>query len=236
MTAAKTVLKLEHVSKKYETPGGKPLTVLNDVSLSISAGDSVAVAGPSGSGKSTFLNLLGALDRPTSGRILLGGEDLSRMDEKRLARLRNREIGFVFQMHHLLPQLSVLENVLVPLVARSSAKDPGTVERARALLERVGLLKRETHRPFELSGGEKVRVALVRALINRPGLLLADEPTGSLDRNTSREIASLLLELNRESGCTLVVATHSLELAGAMNTRYELLDARVNPQVKGHSE
>src|SRR3989440_4941368 len=176
------VLKLNDVSKRYESPGGaEAVSVLRDVTLEIGPGESVAIIGPSGSGKSTLLNIIGTLDRPSAGQVLLDSRDLSRLDDLQLASVRNREIGFVFQAHHLLPQCTVLENVLVPTLAHKDATlRNGAVERAKRLLEKVGLSARLTHRPGQLSGGERQRVAVVRALINRPKLLLADQAAGAL--------------------------------------------------------
>lgn len=217
------VLKLAGVGKSYTTAGGEKLSILSGVDLELGAGESVAIIGPSGSGKSTLLNIIGTLDRPSEGEVRLNGRDVTALDDITLAEVRNREIGFIFQAHHLLPQCSVLENVLVPTLAskdqtlRASAPD-----RAIALLKRVGLDGRMDHRPGQLSGGEKQRVAVVRALINRPRLLLADEPTGALDRASAQNLGQLLTELNREEQVTLVVVTHSLQLARTLNRTLEL--------------
>src|SRR5439155_16450788 len=209
------LLKLEQVSKNYATTGSaSPVVVLREVSLELAGGDSIAVIGPSGSGKSTLLNIIGTLDQPTSGRVWLDGRDLSLLDDRQLAGIRNRQIGFIFQAHHLLPQCTVLENTLVPTLAekRGPGRD-GAAERAEKLLQRVGLGQRLHHRPGQLSGGERQRVAVVRALINQPKLLLADEPTGALDRASAQGLGQLLVELNREEKVTLIVVTHALELA-----------------------
>ena len=218
------MLELVSVAKSYEWPGDTgSMCVLKDITLTIEKGESVAIVGPSGSGKSTLLNIIGALDQPTSGRVLFDGKDLCELNEAELARIRNKEIGFVFQLHHLLPQCTVLENVLVPTLAdknRASTKD--VQERATALLKRVGLEDWSLHRPGELSVGQRQRVAVVRALINEPKLLLADEPTGSLDKDASENIAELLAELNRSEGVTLIVVTHSSELAKYMGRVFEL--------------
>ncbi len=218
------MLEVVDVAKSYEQPGGGgSIGVLRDITLKVQEGESVAIAGPSGSGKSTLLNIIGGLDYPTSGQVLLGGKDLAEMDDKMLAGVRNREIGFVFQLHHLLPQCTVLENVLIPtLVGESSEAREDTEARAVGLLERVGLGEHLSHRPGELSGGERQRAAVVRALINRPKLLLADEPTGSLDKNAAGKIAELLVELNRSEKVSLVVVTHSMRLAERMGTVREL--------------
>ena len=213
-------LLVEHVAKQYPTRG-EPLVVLRDVSLELKRGENVAVLGPSGSGKSTLLSIIGALEPPSSGRIVLDGQDPATLAEPELAAFRNRQIGFVFQDHHLLPQCSVLENVLVPTVA-AGRTPPETVERARMLLDRVGLGDRLEHRPAELSGGERQRVALARALINAPLLLLADEPTGNLDRTTAARVGQLLLELQQQEQTMLIVVTHSPRLAGMMGRQLEL--------------
>ena len=213
------------LAKSYPTPG-EPLAVLDGVSLTLSRGESLAVVGPSGSGKSTLLAILGALDTPTSGSVRLDGDDPFVADEEGLARFRADRIGFVFQEHHLLPQCTVLENTLVPLLANGSADAAGE-QRAHELLERVGLNDRLTHRPAELSGGERQRVALARALVRRPLLVLADEPTGSLDTATSDRIADLLLEILREQNTMLVAVTHSDALASRMDRRVRLVGGRL---------
>jgi ABC-type lipoprotein export system ATPase subunit len=220
------MLELIDVIKEYRAPGGgEGLSVLKGISLKVEKGQSVAVVGPSGSGKSTLLNMIGGLDRPTSGKVLLDECDLATLGDERLAGMRNLKIGFVFQLHHLLPQLTVLENVLVPTLAgktKSTRKE--NTDRAESLLERVGLSDWLKHRPGELSGGQMQRVAVVRALINEPQLLLADEPTGSLDSNASTNIADLLVELNESMSVTLVTVTHSMELAKRMGKILEISD------------
>src|ERR1041385_763741 len=223
------LLKLNDVSKRYESPdGAAPVPVLREVSLEIRRGESVAIVGPSGSGKSTLLSIIGTLDRPTSGQVLLDDRELSRLDDTQLAAVRNREIGFVFQAHHLLPQCTVLENILVPTLAnKDRALRSGAAERANRLLEKVGLGGRLNHRPGQLSGGERQRVAVVRALINQPKLLLADEPTGALDRASALNLAELLVQLNRDEGVTLIVVTHALDLAERMGRVLELRDGQV---------
>jgi ABC-type lipoprotein export system ATPase subunit len=243
------LLKLVAVSKRYEPlDNAPPVEVLSEITLQLGRGDSLAIIGPSGSGKSTLLNIIGTLDQPSSGQVLLDGQDLTRLNEAALADTRNRQIGFIFQSHHLLPQCTVLENVLVPTLASSrrreeaedSSKQNETVrlitsaatsqsaeERGRELLKRVGLGERLSHRPGQLSGGERQRVAVVRALINNPKLLLADEPTGSLDHASAVELGQLLGELNREQSVTLVVVTHSLELADQMGRKLELREGKL---------
>jgi ABC-type lipoprotein export system ATPase subunit len=253
------ILELENVVKQYRAPDGAAATaVLRGITLAIAPGESLAIVGPSGSGKSTLLNIMGTLDRPTSGCMLLEGRDLAGATDEALAAVRNRRIGFVFQLHHLLPQCTALENVLVPTlapgarqadVARLARPAVGNVEppqprldkpavphgaerespegRARRLLSRVGLAERLSYRPGQLSGGERQRVAVARALINKPAILLADEPTGSLDRASAEELASILAELNHEGGVTLVVVTHSSALAAQMGRRLELKDGQL---------
>lgn len=223
------MLELVHVAKTYPSPGNEQgLCVLDDINLKVEAGDSLVVVGPSGSGKSTLLNIIGALDRPTKGQVLLDGRDLAGLDETELARVRNKQIGFVFQLHHLLPQCTVLENVLIPTLAdNGNAAPKDTSERAKNLLERVGLKDFLLHRPGELSGGQRQRVAVVRALINKPTLVLADEPTGSLDRSTSENIGDLLVELNHSEKIALIVVTHSLKLAEHVGHVMELNNGRL---------
>jgi len=220
------ILEIEHVAKRYDGPaGGDAPAVLKDVSLRVGPGEALAIVGPSGSGKSTLLNLIGGLDRPTGGTILLEGRDLAGLSDGELAAVRAAEIGFVFQLHHLLPQCTVWENVLVPTLAcRSPGRSEAPADRARRLLARVGLVERMHYRPGELSGGERQRAAVVRALINHPKLLLADEPTGSLDRAAADNLADLLVEINREEGVTLIVVTHSAPLAGRMGRMLHLRD------------
>ncbi|MBM4039047.1 MAG: ABC transporter ATP-binding protein [Planctomycetes bacterium] len=224
MPDATPLLELVDVTKHYDGPAAAP-PVLRGVSLRVERGESLAVVGPSGCGKSTLLNLIGALDRPTSGRVLLNGTDLASLDDRRLALVRNREIGFIFQLHHLLPQCTVLENILVPTLV-AGAMSPGETpeQRAKRLLERVGLADRADYFPGQLSGGERQRAAVVRSLINAPNLLLADEPTGSLDRASAETLAALLVELNREEKVTLLLVTHALDLAGKMGRVMELRD------------
>ena len=223
------LLQLDGISKSYPAASGSAeLRILTGINLEVERGESVAIIGPSGSGKSTLLNIIGTLDRPTGGTIALDGQELTKLDELDLADARNRKIGFIFQGHHLLPQCSVLENVLVPTLASKDKSLRSTApERARKLLERVGLGARLDHRPGQLSGGERQRVAVVRALINEPVLLLADEPTGALDRASAENLGQLLVDLNRERNLTLIVVTHALDLAGRMQRQYELREGRL---------
>jgi lipoprotein-releasing system ATP-binding protein len=218
-------LVVTNVTKQFPTRG-EGLTVLRGVSLACELGENLAILGPSGSGKSTLLHILGTLDRPTAGTVTLGGEDPFQLSEAGVASFRNRHVGFVFQDHHLLPQLSVLENVLIPTLAEGRP-DEATVARARDLLARVGLSERLEHRPAELSGGERQRVGVARALIRQPKLILADEPTGNLDRTNALAIGRLLVDLQREEQAILVVVTHSPDLAQLLQRRYELDDGRL---------
>jgi lipoprotein-releasing system ATP-binding protein len=211
-----------HLSKAY-LHGGKPLTVLDDVNLTLAPGDMVAVVGKSGVGKSTFLQILGTLDLPTTGSIEFNGEELTEMNATRLAEFRNRSIGFVFQFHHLLPEFTAVENVMMPALIQRVPKLAAR-KKATDILERVGLGHRLTHRPSELSGGEQQRVALARAMVLDPRLLLADEPTGNLDQSTGQGIHELFLELNREHGSTLLVMTHNPDLAELMPRRLRMID------------
>jgi lipoprotein-releasing system ATP-binding protein len=223
-----SLLQVEHIAKQYPTRT-EPLVVLRDVSFALQRAQNMAILGPSGSGKSTLLSILGALDMPTGGRYLLDGQNPLSLDEGRLAEFRNRRIGFVFQDHYLLPQCSTLENVLMPMVAAGPIQQE-TIDRAHRLLDGVGLSARIQHRPAELSGGERQRTALARALIHSPMLLLADEPTGNLDRTNADHVAQLLLELQQQEQTTLIVVTHSERLADRMNRRLQLDDGLLNEE------
>ena len=217
------------VSKRYDSYG--PLPVLDDVSLKLERGDSVAVMGPSGSGKSTLLYLLGALEPPTTGTIEIDGVNPYSLNERDQASFRSAHVGFVFQDHLLLPQLSALDNVLVPMLAGKPDDSAQVVrDRARALLKDVGLEPRLSHRPGELSGGERQRVAIARALVRQPALVLCDEPTGNLDRTASDAVADLLLTLHQQQHTILVVVTHSPALAARFGRRLELVDRRLEPR------
>ncbi len=256
MTSDGLLLELDHVTKGYDGPDGAPaITVLDDISLAVSPGESLAIIGPSGSGKSTLLHIMGTLDRPTAGVVSLRGQDLNKLDEKRLAAVRNQQLGFVFQLHYLLPQCTVLENVLVPTLAghrtdgegsaaskvgsqgagslssqgtaTGQGRDESPGDRAVRLLKRVGLAERLSYRPGQLSGGERQRVAVVRALINQPQLLLADEPTGALDQASAEQLAQLLIQLNHEEGVALIVVTHARDLARRMGRMFELKRGRL---------
>jgi lipoprotein-releasing system ATP-binding protein len=219
------LLDIRGLGKAYRT-GGRRLEVLKDVTLTIEAGEMVALTGPSGAGKSTFLHLVGALDVPTTGSISFEGRDLASLDEAERARFRNASVGFVFQSHHLLPEFTALENAMMPGLVRRVARSEAR-RRASEALERVGLADRLAHRPGELSGGEQQRVALARALVLQPRLLLADEPTGNLDPQTAGGIHELLLRINRDLGVTGVVVTHNEGLAEALGRRVRLVAGRL---------
>ena len=220
-----------NITKTYPTPRGA-LSILSDISLSIERGGAIAVMGPSGSGKSTLLYILGALEAPTAGVVTLDGRNPYELSEAEQAAFRNRHVGFVFQDHSLLPQCSVLENVLTPTLAAPKGEGSAADDdrRARELLERVGLKDRLDHRPGELSGGEKQRAALARALVRNPSLLLCDEPTGNLDRTSAAAVADLLLDLRADRGTMLVVVTHSAALAERFPVRYEMDGGRLKNQ------
>ncbi|HWB03027.1 MAG TPA: ABC transporter ATP-binding protein [Verrucomicrobiales bacterium] len=222
---------LHQVSKSYQAGRNAPVQeVLRGVNLQIKAGETLAITGPSGCGKSTLLHILGTLDRPDSGTVTLFGDNVGDMDEAALSRLRADRIGFIFQLHHLLPHLTALENVLVPTLAGAGKTDrKAAAERARKLLDRVGLSAHTDKKPSQLSGGEQQRVAVVRALIRQPGLLLADEPTGALDAATGRALMDLLLELNAELHTALVVVTHDPKLAALMKRPLHMADGKLSP-------
>jgi len=232
MSTAQPLLKLTNVTKRYDAPDAKDaVVVLDGISLEIHSGESLAIVGPSGTGKSTLLHIIGTLDQPTSGTVILEGKDVSHLNGNEVAAVRNRQLGFVFQAHFLLPQCTVLENVLVPTLAKTDGpqenrKEPAEI-RGERLLRRVGLSERMSHRPGQLSGGERQRVAVVRALINQPRLLLADEPTGALDHASAIALGDLLVQLNREEGVTLIVVTHARELAQRMGRVLEIKDGRL---------
>ena len=223
MTVPDEGLIVRDLRKEYPAPS-EPLVVVRDASFTLVPGETLAVTGPSGSGKSSLLYMLGTLERPTAGSLTLAGEDSFALGNDQLAAFRNHRIGFIFQDHHLLPQLTALENVLIPAIAEGQPAGEARETRARDLLTRVGLESRLGHLPAELSGGERQRVAIARALLNEPNLLLADEPTGNLDRRTAETVAELLAELQQESCSMLVLVTHSAELAARFPRRAELID------------
>lgn len=219
------MLKVDHISKEYPTPAG-PLKIVSDVSLELPEGSAVSIMGPSGSGKSTLLYIIGALETPTSGTVTLDDQNPFLLDAKKLAAFRNQRIGFVFQDHCLLPQCSVIENVLTPTLISSAN---GSADRARELLTQVGLQERLAHHPSQLSGGEKQRVALARALIMKPRLLLCDEPTGNLDQRSAEVVAGMLLDIHRQANTILIVVTHSADLAARFPQRFELRNQQLEP-------
>lgn len=221
-----SIVELRGVSKWY--PGAEERKVLEGIDLEVGEGQRFAVVGPSGCGKSTLLNILGTLDSPSEGEVVFGGKDLRGASEKELATLRSGKLGFIFQLHHLLPQCSALENVLVPTLALADCPDKAEVmERAERLLRRMGLGGHLESRPAQLSGGERQRVAVVRALINRPRLILADEPTGALDEGNAAKLMDLLIELNEEESVALVVVTHDLDLARRLGDIRELREGKL---------
>jgi len=217
------LLKLEKVTKSYS----KDRTILDQLELEIKAGERIAIVGPSGSGKTTLLNLIGTLDRPDSGKMYFDNQDLSVFSDQQLAKFRNEKIGFVFQMHHLLPQLTLLENILLPTLTDKKLQGNETMERAQKLISRMGLSGVSHQKPAELSGGECQRTAVARALINRPKLILADEPTGALDQKSAFNLTDLLVELNREEGVTLIVVTHSMDVAKKMDRIYRIENGKL---------
>ena len=226
------MLELNNITKGYGNPYAKGyVSVLKSLSLKMGAGESIAVLGPSGSGKSTLLNIIGALDRPSEGSVILEGQDLTNLDEGRLAFIRNQEIGFVFQMHHLLPHLTVLENVLIPTLAYpDKGKSDLFSRRAGDLIEKMGISECMNRRPGELSGGQRQRAAVARALINSPKLLLADEPTGSLDHETAVSVMDMLNDLNRTENIALIVVTHAIDLAKKFEKIYSLRDGGLSEE------
>ncbi|MFA5326978.1 MAG: ABC transporter ATP-binding protein [Prolixibacteraceae bacterium] len=222
------LLKLNQISKSYSS--GKNTSgrvILDQLDLEVKGGERIAIVGPSGSGKTTLLNLIGTLDRPDSGKIGFENQDLSAFNDQQLAQFRNEKIGFVFQMHHLLPQLTLIENILLPTLTDKKLQGKVTLDRAQKIIERMGLAEVAHQKPSELSGGECQRTAVARALINQPKLILADEPTGALDQKSSGILADLLVELNHEEGVTLIVVTHSMELAKKMERVYKLENGKL---------
>ena len=226
--AKEPIIQFKEIRKVYQT-GPVTYEALKGVNLSINKGEFVAIMGPSGSGKSTIMNIMGALDTTTSGEYLLRGKKIDVYGQDELATIRNKEIGFIFQLHHLLPQCTVLENVLIPTITRKHNNYEELRSRAEELLRKVELDNHFDYFPARLSGGEQQRVAVVRALINSPKLLLADEPTGSLDQTSADNLGRLLMHINKEDNVTLIVVTHSLDLAGIMDTAFSLNNGKLEP-------
>ncbi len=223
------IIELQNITKSFQNGiVGNTRQVLSDISLTINSGESIAIIGPSGSGKSTLLNIMGTLDSPTSGRVIFKGNELNKMNEQALARNRNQHIGFVFQLHYLLPQLNLIENVLIPVIPeKDKVKRKAAQVRAMDLLQHVGLADKTHQLPGKLSVGECQRAAVVRALINNPEIILADEPTGSLDHDSASVLGEMLLDINRTFAVSIVVVTHSLELANTMNKVYKLFNGKL---------
>lgn len=222
------LLEIENLKKCYRAPdGGDAVEVLRDLDLQVDDAETVSIVGPSGCGKSTLLNIIGALDSVDGGTVRVAGQDLARLDSDALAKFRNETLGFIFQLHHLLPQCTILENVLVPTLAQPKANRAALRKRGETLLEAVGLSHRREHRPGQLSGGERQRVAVARALIHQPKLLLADEPTGALDRVNATRLVDLLLEVNRNHRVAVIMVTHSIDLARRMGRVLELVDGKL---------
>ena len=217
------MLQLQNITKGYGEPGTHSYRpVLQNLNLEIGKGERIAIVGPSGSGKTTLLNLIGALDQPESGKILFEGTEISGYDKKQLAAFRNKNLGFVFQLHHLMPQLTLWENVLLPVLASGQKITDEQKSRAEYLIQKVGIWEQRNQKPAEMSGGECQRTAVVRALVNKPGLILADEPTGALDQDNATALTDLLIQLSKEENITLVTVTHSVEMAEKMEKKYVL--------------
>jgi len=221
-----SVITVNHLSKRFHD-GDIDVTVLNDINFTIKPSERIAIVGASGSGKSTLLQLLGGLDKPTQGEVILCGEDLNKVSEEACGHLRNQYLGFIYQFHHLLPEFTALENVAMPLMLRKDSVS-NIQQQAKHMLERVGLKERVQHKPSELSGGERQRVAIARALVTKPKVILADEPTGNLDSKTAQHVSDLMMTLNQELQTAIVMVTHDMDLAKTMDTVYELKDGVLN--------
>ncbi len=221
------MLKVKDISKTFISGSGTKRIILDELNLELNAGEKVAILGPSGSGKTTLLNLIGTLDRPDSGEIHLNDEPVFKQNDKELAAFRNKSIGFIFQLHHLLPQLSLVENILVPILAQQSKIKKGQLAFADQLIQSLGLEEVKHQKPSQLSGGECQRAAVARALINQPNLLLADEPTGALDQKTSNQLTELILQLNETKNTAMIVVTHSMSLAKKMDKVYQLSNGKL---------
>jgi lipoprotein-releasing system ATP-binding protein len=217
------VLEATGINKTFTEGGGSKLEILRNVNFSVRAGEKIAIVGASGSGKSTLLHILGSLDQPTSGQVLIDDQDVNKLSETARCLLRNRMLGFIYQFHHLLPEFSAQENVAMPALIRGASPDQAMLQ-ARLLLEKVGMIRRLDHKPSELSGGERQRAAVARAMTNEPRCILADEPTGNLDKNTAEQVMQVMLRLNREYGTSLVVVTHDMSLAAKMDKIYTIED------------
>lgn len=230
MPDAHPILQVKDLVKAFPAPSGHPVRVLDGISFSLNSGETMAVIGPSGSGKSTLLNVIGTLDTPTNGSVTLADQDLSQLSPSQTARLRNTEIGFIFQDHHLLPQCTAIENVMMPTLAQpKSRRDLAAWKRAHALFEATGIAERKNFFPGQLSGGERQRVAVIRSLIMQPQLILADEPTGALDKDHAEALADLLCQLNRDFQTTMIVVTHAPELARRMHRTCCLIRGKLEP-------
>lgn len=223
------VLEAVNLCKTFTEGSGSKLEILRDVNFTLRAGEKIAIVGASGSGKSTLLHLLGGLDKPTSGQVLIDSQDVNLLSETERCRLRNRLLGFIYQFHHLLPEFDAQENVAMPSLVRGTSPVQA-MNQARVLLEKVGMIRRLDHKPSELSGGERQRAAVARAMANEPRCILADEPTGNLDKNTAEQVMQLMLRLNREYGTSLVVVTHDISLASRMDRVYTIEDGRLVPR------
>lgn len=221
------MFEIKSLTKSFQSGSGERRVILDALDLTVQEGESVAIVGPSGSGKTTLLNMLGALDQPDSGDVLLDGESVYSKNERELATFRNQSIGFVFQLHHLLPQFNLLENVLLPAIAQQKNIEAATMQRAEELTQKLGINQLLLQKPGQLSGGECQRTAVARALINQPKILLADEPTGALDQRASDQLADLLLQLNREEKTSLIVVTHSTTMAAKMDKIYQLENGKL---------
>ncbi|MCW8955331.1 MAG: ATP-binding cassette domain-containing protein [Gammaproteobacteria bacterium] len=223
------VLEGFNLGKSYDEGGGRILEVLKNISLTIRAGDKVAIVGASGSGKSTLLHLLGGLDKPSHGQVYINSHEVDRLSEAELCRLRNRNLGFIYQFHHLLPEFTAQENVAMPALIQG-VRPSLALNKARILLEKVGMIRRLDHKPSELSGGERQRAAIARALINEPRCICADEPTGNLDKDTAEQVIQVMLRLNEEFNSSLIVVTHDMALAEKMDMVYTIENGSLKPK------
>ncbi|NVK21830.1 MAG: lipoprotein-releasing ABC transporter ATP-binding protein LolD [Kangiellaceae bacterium] len=219
------LISVENLARTYED-GANKVTVLENLTLAVTYGEQLAIVGASGSGKSTLLHLIGGLDTPSSGEVMIDGQNIHKLSAKAQGGFRNQNIGFVYQFHHLLPEFTAVENVAMPLIIRGDKRDDA-YQQAEKLIDRVGLVNRKEHKPSELSGGERQRIAFARALVNKPKLVLADEPTGNLDHSTALRVYDLMCEINKEMGTTFITVTHDLELANKMQRQLKLEDGQL---------